>query len=99
MSYEIIRWNKGRSPGREELELTFKKRSLEFYAFSNGAGYHYAEHSHDYNKFLVMARGSMKWVIAGKEEILSPGDAVILPRNTGHEVTVLEDCECLEAHF
>ena len=99
MSHEIIRWNKSRSPAKEELELMFKKRALDFYAFSNHAGYRYAEHSHEYNKFLVMAKGRMKWVIGGREEILSRGDAVILPKNTRHEVTVLQDCECMEGHF
>ena len=99
MSHEIIKWTGSKSPSKEELELMFKKRNLDFYGFSNRAGYRYAEHSHDYNKFLVMAGGRMKWVIDGKEEILDEGDAVILPKGTRHEVTVLEDCACMEARF
>ena len=99
MPYEIIKWTKDSEPSGEELQLMFKNRNLDFYGFSNRSGYRYAGHSHDYDKFLVMAKGTMNWIIEGKEEILGAGDAVILPKGTIHEVLVLSDCECLEAHF
>jgi len=99
MSYKLLKWNKKSSPTTQELESMFKKRNMDYYSFSNQAGYHYERHSHDYNKFLVLAKGKMKWLIEGNEEILSEGDAVVLLKNTEHEVIVIKNCECWEGHF
>lgn len=96
---EIITWKSKSEPTFEELSKFFEDRELSYYEFENVAGYKYQKHSHDYNKFLVMARGKMKWVIDGEEYIVKKGDQIILPKNTNHEVEVLEDCTCMEGHF
>ena len=99
MEVKFIRWTGESEPTTEDMEEMFKKRDMDYYSFSNEKGYIYPEHEHEYNKFLVVASGKMKWKIAGNEKILGMGDAVALPSGTSHEVEVLEDCECWEGHF
>ena len=98
-SEQIIKWTGKKKPNKEDLDSTFKNRNLNYYRFSNSEGDHYAAHKHAYNKFLVIAKGKMKWTINGKTHVLKSGDAIVLPKDTTHEAYALEDCECMEAHF
>jgi len=98
---QILKWNKSTPPIIEDIEAMFQARKLNYYSFTNKPGDHYAIHDHTYDKFLAVAQGVTKWIINGQEYILKAGDAVILPKNTKHEVWIIgdEDSECLEGHF
>ena len=99
MSLEIIKWTGKFPPTQDQLHKMFEERELSYYSFMNSKSDYYNPHSHDYNKFLVMAKGEMKWIIDGKEYHFKQGDAIILPKGSVHEVTALSETECMEGHF
>ena len=72
------------------------------YPWSNGPGERYAVHAHDYDKILVVERGSIVFGLPSRTEsvALSMGDRLDLPAGTDHDATVGSDgVTCLEAHL
>jgi len=48
-------------------------------------------HSHVNEQISMVERGRMRFVIAGEERILSPGETVQIPPHAPHTVEALED--------
>ena len=69
--------------------------------WSNGPGDDYRAHAHDYDKVLVVARGSIRFGLPdhGTAVELGVGDRLDLPAGTSHDALVGPDgVTCLEAH-
>ena len=69
--------------------------------WSNGPGDDYRAHQHDYDKVLVVERGSIRFGLpdTGASVELGVGDRLDLPAGTSHDALVGPDgVTCLEAH-
>ena len=70
-------------------------------SWSNGPGDRYAVHSHDYDKVIVVALGSIVFGLPASDErlALEVGDRLELPAGTAHRADVGPGgVTCLEAH-
>jgi quercetin dioxygenase-like cupin family protein len=70
-------------------------------SWSNGPGDVYAVHRHEYDKVLVVERGSIVFGLPrhGEHLTLARGDRLDLPAGTDHDARVGADgVTCLEAH-
>jgi quercetin dioxygenase-like cupin family protein len=71
-------------------------------SWSNGPGDQYAAHRHDYDKVIVVERGSIEFGLTerGATVRLATGDRLELPAGTSHDASVGADgVTCLEAHL
>ena len=71
-------------------------------SWSNGPGDRYGAHEHDYDKVIVVARGSIRFGLPGTDAAaeLAMGDRLELPAGTSHDALVGPDgVTCLEAHL
>jgi len=71
-------------------------------SWSNGPGDHYSAHQHDYDKVIVVERGSITFglVDRGEQAHLDAGDRLELPAGTSHDASVgANGVTCLEAHL
>jgi quercetin dioxygenase-like cupin family protein len=71
-------------------------------SWSNGPGDRYGAHDHDYDKVIVVERGSIRFGLVGAVESveLAAGDRLELPAGTRHDAVVGPDgVTCLEAHL
>jgi len=71
-------------------------------SWSNVPGERYAEHSHGYDKVLVVAAGSIGFTLSGSGRTteLAVADRLDLPAGTAHGAIVGADgVVCLEAHL
>ncbi|MEP6462548.1 MAG: AraC family ligand binding domain-containing protein [Frankiaceae bacterium] len=72
---------------------------LNGYAWGNGPGEHYGEHSHHFDKALYCVSGTVVFRTADGDVALGPGDRLDLDRNTLHSAQVgPEGVRCIEAH-
>jgi len=70
-------------------------------SWSNGPGDRYGAHDHDYDKVIVVERGSIRFglVDAAESVELAAGDRLELPAGTRHDAVVGPGgVTCLEAH-
>lgn len=49
-------------------------------------------HSHHNEQISMMEQGSLKFVLAGVEKILKPGEILRIPPHVPHSAEALEDC-------
>lgn len=87
----------------DERALTERLRADGWHAspWSNGPGDEYRAHQHDYDKVLVVSRGSIRFGLpgTGTSVELAIGDRLDLPAGTSHGALVGPDgVTCLEAH-
>ena len=71
-------------------------------SWSNGPGDRYGAHDHDYDKVIVVERGSIRFglVDAAESVELDAGDRLELPAGTRHDAVVGPGgVTCLEAHL
>ena len=67
------------------------------YAWSNGPGDVYADHTHAYQKILYCTAGSITFTLRDDDIHLQPGDRMALPAGTVHGAVVGPDgCTCIE---
>jgi len=52
-------------------------------------------HAHPNEQVQVILKGKARYRVGGEEKILGPGEAVLIPANTEHEVHILEDMEVI----
>ena len=101
MEFKIIRWNQSRPPTLSELHGQLIREGLFPYDWSNSPGDAYAAHAHDYDKIIVVVRGSITWILPGTHETIETqaGDRIELPRGTLHAAQVgVQGVTCLEGH-
>jgi quercetin dioxygenase-like cupin family protein len=85
-----------------DYEADLRDEGLAPYSWSNAPGDRYAAHSHDYDKVLVAAAGSITFHLTeqSRDVVLKQGDRLELPAATVHAATVGPDgVTCLEAHL
>lgn len=83
------------------LDRRLASEGLEAEPWSNGPGVAYPVHTHDYDKVIVVAAGSIEFrlVERGEQVDLVVGDRLELPAGTAHGATVGSGgVTCLEAH-
>jgi len=59
------------------------------FTFRAGATVPLHTHPHEQSSYIVT--GKFRYVIAGKEHILLPGDSIVIPGHIPHEAEALED--------
>lgn len=68
---------------------------IEVGLFSYPAGTQAKPHAHPNEQVQVVLKGRAKYRVGGEEKLLGPGQAVLIPANTEHEVQILEDLEVI----
>ena len=68
MQFEVTRWDRINTAHLSELQAQFIKEGLFPYDWSNAPGDTYAPHVHDYDKVIIVVRGSITWVLPANEE-------------------------------
>jgi hypothetical protein len=90
------------SVDRATLESRLRAEGLEVSFWSNQPGYRYDCHSHDYDKVVVAAEGSVTFGLAGYGVgfVLAAGERLDLPAHVEHDAVVgPRGVGCLEAHL
>lgn len=85
-----------------ELTRRLEAEGLAASRWSNAPNARYTSHSHDYDKVLVVAEGSIVFGLPDRGESidLAVGDRLELPAGTAHDAVVGRDgVTCLEAHL
>jgi len=52
-------------------------------------------HAHPNEQVQVILKGRVRYRVGGEEKILGPGEAVLIPANTEHDLEILEDMEII----
>lgn len=94
-------WPAGSAPTEEAILAIFNADHLMPYRWSNAAYDRYAPHQHDYDKVIVVVRGSITFCLPqeGRQLVLQLGDRLDLPAGITHDALVgPEGVVCLEAH-
>jgi quercetin dioxygenase-like cupin family protein len=102
MNFKIVRWDRSTPPTPAELQAQLIKEDLFPYDWSNAPGDTYAPHVHDYDKVIVVVRGSITWVLPETSVSFEThaGDRIELPRGTWHAAQVgPQGVVCLEGHI
>ncbi len=102
MQFKITRWNKPLTPAPFELQAQLLKEGLFPYNWSNAPGDTYALHAHDYDKVIVVLRGSITWVLPETNQSIEmqAGDRIELPRGMIHAAEIgPQGVMCLEGHI
>ena len=56
-----------------------------------------AEHSHEFDEYLVCVYGEYTVIIGDKETVLKPGDEFVIPKNTPHSSTRINGTRTIHA--
>ena len=102
MEFKIIRWVQSTPPTESELQTQLLQEGLFPYDWSNSPGDTYSPHVHDYDKVIIVVRGSITWTLPQTEETFETraGDHIDLPRGTWHAALVgPQGVTCLEGHI
>lgn len=102
MDLKITRWDRSIPPAPAELQTQLLKEGLFPYDWSNAPGDAYAPHVHDYDKVIVVVRGSITWNLPETNQTIEThaGDRIELPRGTVHAAQVgPQGVTCLEGHI
>jgi quercetin dioxygenase-like cupin family protein len=79
-----------------------REQGLDPASWSNGPGDRYEQHSHEYDKVVVAAEGSITFGLAGYGVgiLISAGERLDLPAGVVHDAVVgPRGVLCLEAHL
>ncbi len=104
MQFKIVHWDRLTSPTPTELQTQLLKEGLFPYEWSNAPGDTYAPHAHNYDKVIVVVRGSITWAlgvpVANQTIETQAGDRIELLRGTIHAAEVgPQGVTCLEGHI
>ena len=102
MHFKIVRRDRSTRLTAAELQTQLIEEGLFPYDWSNAPGDAYAPHVHDYDKVIVVVRGSITWILPETNETFEThaGDRIELPRGTWHAAKVgPEGVICLEGHI
>jgi quercetin dioxygenase-like cupin family protein len=81
-------FGKGPSIKGEKIEVAF---------ISYPAGSVAKPHAHPNEQFQIVIKGKARYRVGEEEKVLGPGEVVLIPTNTEHEVKILEDLEVINA--
>ncbi len=99
MVLKIARWDRATPPTSADLQTQLLKEGLFPYDWSNAPGDVHAPHVHDYDKVILVVRGSITWELPETNQTFEThaGDRLELPRGTWHAAHVgPEGVVCLE---
>jgi mannose-6-phosphate isomerase-like protein (cupin superfamily) len=83
-----------------DLARRLRSEGLAPAPWSNGPGVRYAAHEHDYDKVIVVERGSIRFGLADRVVDLATGDRLELPAGTRHDAVVgAAGVTCLEVNL
>jgi quercetin dioxygenase-like cupin family protein len=104
MHFRIVRRDQPTPPAPAELQTQLLTEALFPCNWSNSPGDTYAPHAHDYDKVIVVARGSITWTLGAPETPQTietcAGARIDLPRGTLHAAEVgPEGVICLAGHI
>lgn len=88
--------------GDDGVAARLRAEGLAPGSWSNGPDDRYAAHAHEYDKVIVVERGSIRFALVGTSGsvALAQGDRLELPAGTSHDAVVGPDgVTCLEAHL
>jgi quercetin dioxygenase-like cupin family protein len=98
---QLLSWSSHELLSEASVARRLRAEGVSPYSWSNGPGDRYSVHSHEYEKVLFCAAGSIRFEIgepAASVE-LRPGDGIVLRRGTRHAAEVGPGgCTCLEGH-
>lgn len=101
MALLLKKWEQDEPPTEQQLRKLFEAEGLHPYAWSNGPGDTYPPHVHEFDKVLMVLKGSITWILPELGENLTtcPGDRLDLPAGTRHAARVGPGgVTCLEAY-
>lgn len=81
-------YSKGKGP-------SIKGDKLEVALISYPAGTEAKPHAHPNEQFQILIRGKARYRVGAQEKVLGPGEVVLIPANTEHEIQILEDLEVI----
>jgi quercetin dioxygenase-like cupin family protein len=102
MQFAVARWSKLTLPTLAGLQTQLIQEVLFPYDWSNSPGDFYPPHVHDYDKVIIVVRGSITWTLPQTEETIEThaGDRIDLPRGMWHAAKVgSQGVTCLEGHI
>lgn len=97
----LRRWHHREIPDDERFEANLRDEGMEPQWWSDGPGFRYAEHEHDYHKVLYCAEGSITFTLTptGEQLELYPGDRLDLAAGWPHSAVVgTAGVRCVEGH-
>ena len=104
MHFRTVRCDQPTPPAPAELQAQLLKEGLFSYDWSSSPDDTYPPHAHDYDKVIIVVRGSITWMLGAPETPQTietcAGDRIDLPRGTLHAAEVgPEGVICLEGHI
>lgn len=87
----IRRWLAPLTPDKKHIESLFKQDGLEYFEENFPAGTKIRKHRHPFDEIRVVIKGRILYNISGNKVLLRPGDKIIVPSNTLHSKSVMED--------
>lgn len=97
MDLKKYRWSRDYESAEEELYTLFEAKKIVAQRWTADEFEVFESHSHNYDKKLWCAEGSIMLTVEGKRFSLQPGDALDLPADTEHQaVAGITGCVCYE---
>jgi quercetin dioxygenase-like cupin family protein len=74
---------------------SIRGETIEVALVSYPAGTEAKPHAHPNEQFQVLIKGKARYRVGGEEKVLGPGEVVLVPANTEHDIKILEDLEVI----
>ena len=90
---DVERWDLvGDGPVSEAvLRTRLEQRGYAVSRYTYAPGTTFPDHTHGVDKIDTVLAGTFRVVLEGQEVLLSPGDAVVVPRGAVHSAEVVGD--------
>ena len=90
---DVERWDEGRDGPVSEsvLRARLERRGYAVSRYIYAPGTTFQEHTHGVDKIDAVVAGTFRVILEGKEAVLGPGDAVVVPRCAVHSAGVVGD--------
>lgn len=98
---QVERWQGEGRPPVNDFKGALEGEGLSFNTWSNGPGFRYGAHRHDFDKVILVAHGSITFGLPDRGQTIDlvEGDRLHLPAGMLHDARVGPDgVTCLEAH-
>ncbi len=74
---------------------SIRGETIEVALVSYPTGTEAKPHAHPNEQCQVLIKGKARYRVAGEERVLGPGEVVLVPANTEHDIKILEDLEVI----
>ncbi len=97
MILKKYRWSRDYESAEEELQTLFVNKKIEPSRWCAEEYQIFDKHSHEYDKKVWCAEGSIIFTLGDRRVSLQPGDALDLPARTLHSAAAgISGCVCYE---